>query len=677
MPSMPGSFRSSRITSGACSAASARRRRGITRSPVTSIPSWTSEQTRSPPDHRRGHRRSGRKWAGPSLTSRCRFSGPRLDGDRHPHQRALLTRTKVSTPPAARGHAPASRPARARSTACPAGISCPSSATSSTAAARAAVRPGSLAASTAAARACALMAEQLLGHGIRQLPVQLERSCSTESSRLRSYQPWRSSARSRRARRTTRGSPRPARLNPWAGRGGGHLVGREDDAEAALAVTHRQARRGNATCPVRGRASLRTSGRRGYSRAVDRRPRFSRRRASRACAAADGHLLVTDSTAWLNLVEHSASSACRSPPGRSSLMYLTVAPASWHAHRAAVLGLSTGPAGPRGTDVRPAAQRPSVGEGMNTPPIALITGRPPRTWAGPCRPAWPARFRLHHRRQGRHRPDGRAAQNPRAVRPGTSPPSAGDVTDARHRRRALPGGRKAAAGVDLLVVNNAGTLGASPLPALADYPADELRAAFEVNVIAPIALTQQLLPLLRRTAAPSSTSPRTRRWRDTPAGVVTCAAKGPPWSRPRTLLAAEGRDVAMSGWGRWPTRGPCAPEHMHQQAFSRPGHLGPPRPNLVESRHVGSTSFITRLRAAGTRAAHSACPPARDAPDRRGPISGWAGFVLRRTTEAHDPPESARRAPDGVRLAGQPPAAAASISQHHLPAILPAFLLPG
>ncbi len=70
---------------------------------------------------------------------------------------------------------------------------------------------------------------------------------------------------------------------------------------------------------------------------------------------------------------------------------------------------------------------------------------------------------------------------------------AGDVTDPAHRAalRAATSDR-----LDLLV-NNAGTLGASPLPALADYPADELRAAFEANVIAPIALTQLALPLLR------------------------------------------------------------------------------------------------------------------------------------------------------------------------------------
>jgi NAD(P)-dependent dehydrogenase (short-subunit alcohol dehydrogenase family) len=69
----------------------------------------------------------------------------------------------------------------------------------------------------------------------------------------------------------------------------------------------------------------------------------------------------------------------------------------------------------------------------------------------------------------------------------------GDVTDPAHRAALIA----ACSGRIDLLVNNAGTLGASPLPALADYPADELRAAFEANVIAPIALTQLALPLLR------------------------------------------------------------------------------------------------------------------------------------------------------------------------------------
>jgi NAD(P)-dependent dehydrogenase (short-subunit alcohol dehydrogenase family) len=71
----------------------------------------------------------------------------------------------------------------------------------------------------------------------------------------------------------------------------------------------------------------------------------------------------------------------------------------------------------------------------------------------------------------------------------------GDVADAAHRA-ALAQAADELGGADLLI-NNAGTLGASPLPALADYPMDELRASFEVNVLAPIALTQLLLPSLR------------------------------------------------------------------------------------------------------------------------------------------------------------------------------------
>ena len=71
----------------------------------------------------------------------------------------------------------------------------------------------------------------------------------------------------------------------------------------------------------------------------------------------------------------------------------------------------------------------------------------------------------------------------------------GDITDPAHRA-ALKAAVEAAGGLDLLV-NNAGTLGASPLPALADYPVGELRAAFEANVVAPVALIQLLLPVLR------------------------------------------------------------------------------------------------------------------------------------------------------------------------------------
>ncbi|HXQ62595.1 MAG TPA: SDR family oxidoreductase [Acidimicrobiales bacterium] len=77
---------------------------------------------------------------------------------------------------------------------------------------------------------------------------------------------------------------------------------------------------------------------------------------------------------------------------------------------------------------------------------------------------------------------------------------AGDVTDVGHRR-ALILAAEELGGLDLLV-NNASTLGASPLPRLVDLAPGTLRRIVEVNTIAPLALFQQSLPLLRRSADP-------------------------------------------------------------------------------------------------------------------------------------------------------------------------------
>jgi NAD(P)-dependent dehydrogenase (short-subunit alcohol dehydrogenase family) len=96
----------------------------------------------------------------------------------------------------------------------------------------------------------------------------------------------------------------------------------------------------------------------------------------------------------------------------------------------------------------------------------------------------------------------RSAAEIRAVstRPTEIRAIAGDVTDPRHRR-ALVAAAAALGGLDLLV-NNASTLGQSPLPRLADVSPDLLRHIVEVNTIAPVALIQEALPLLRRSAHP-------------------------------------------------------------------------------------------------------------------------------------------------------------------------------
>jgi NAD(P)-dependent dehydrogenase (short-subunit alcohol dehydrogenase family) len=77
---------------------------------------------------------------------------------------------------------------------------------------------------------------------------------------------------------------------------------------------------------------------------------------------------------------------------------------------------------------------------------------------------------------------------------------AGDVTEPDHRR-ALVDAAASLGGLDLLV-NNAGTLGASPLPPVADYPLAALRTAFEVNVVAQVGLLQVALPVLLASPRP-------------------------------------------------------------------------------------------------------------------------------------------------------------------------------
>ena len=75
-------------------------------------------------------------------------------------------------------------------------------------------------------------------------------------------------------------------------------------------------------------------------------------------------------------------------------------------------------------------------------------------------------------------------------------PVPGDVTDPAHRS-ALVAEAERLGGLDLLV-NNASTLGPSPLPHLRDLPLAAFEEVLRTNVVAPLGLIQEALPLLVR-----------------------------------------------------------------------------------------------------------------------------------------------------------------------------------
>lgn len=72
---------------------------------------------------------------------------------------------------------------------------------------------------------------------------------------------------------------------------------------------------------------------------------------------------------------------------------------------------------------------------------------------------------------------------------------AGDVSDPAHRVELAK--EVAKIGELEVVVNNASILGPSPMPALLDYPIEQLENVYRVNAVAPLALLQVLWPLLK------------------------------------------------------------------------------------------------------------------------------------------------------------------------------------
>lgn len=133
----------------------------------------------------------------------------------------------------------------------------------------------------------------------------------------------------------------------------------------------------------------------------------------------------------------------------------------------------------------------------------------------------------------------------------------GDVSDPAHRQ-ALAEAAWALGPVRLLV-NNASTLGASPLPALGLVDPDVVRRTYEVNVVAPLALYQQFRRTLERGTIVNITS-------DAAAGAYegwgvygSSKAALEQWSR---VLAAEESELRVLVFDPGDMQ-----TEMHQDAF--------------------------------------------------------------------------------------------------------------
>jgi NAD(P)-dependent dehydrogenase (short-subunit alcohol dehydrogenase family) len=155
----------------------------------------------------------------------------------------------------------------------------------------------------------------------------------------------------------------------------------------------------------------------------------------------------------------------------------------------------------------------------------------------------------------------------------------GDVTDPVHRGELVDQARRLG-GLDLLV-NNAGTLGPSPLPPLREVDPRVLMDVLGTNVVAPLALIQLALPLLeeRGGAVINVTSDAAV---EAYEGWGTYGASKAALEQLSNVLAAEVRGVTV--W--WLDPGDMRTE-MHQAAFPGEDISDRPLPESVIPAVVG------------------------------------------------------------------------------------------
>ena len=234
----------------------------------------------------------------------------------------------------------------------------------------------------------------------------------------------------------------------------------------------------------------------------------------------------------------------------------------------------------------------------------------------------------------------------------------GDVTDPGHRAALV-----AAAGQRLdLLVHNASALGPSPLPTLATYPLDALRRVYEVDVLAPVALTQLALPALQRASAPTVVVAQLRRRRRGLPGLgwlrLGEGGAGPHRGRPRRRAPGPAR-LRVRPRRHAYRDAPGAPSRARTSPTARtPRPWSPALLRLLDER--------PRQRPLPRRG------PAGDPPMTR-PTPPRSRFTLPPELGATEPPEQRGLARDEVRLLV---AAADRPVRHALFRDLAAFLPP-
>ncbi|MEY2418609.1 MAG: hypothetical protein QOG90_1289 [Actinomycetota bacterium] len=166
---------------------------------------------------------------------------------------------------------------------------------------------------------------------------------------------------------------------------------------------------------------------------------------------------------------------------------------------------------------------------------------------------------------------------------GTVIPVPGDVTDGTHRSQLLAAAQRTG-GLDLLV-NNASTLGPTPMPALAQLAIEDFAYVVRTNAGAPLALIQEALPLLQRSAHPSIVNVTSDAAHGAYAGWGAYGAAKAALEQISNVLAVEEPGVRV--W--WFDPGDMRTQ-MHQDAF--PGEDISDRPLPDE---VAVPSFLRML----------------------------------------------------------------------------------